>query len=263
MDFALVARLDDVDALASRACRLCDFLRCGLEPWERWIEQYGDQRWVPHQLAQQLHALCVHFREEDVDAGGRTLLAQMSVRQAACRPHWFGQFYYCGKTVALLFAAIDLLLRAATQGSFRGEGRIGWRASQQKRAAYDRYRSIATDATRAGCRSMSALRQIADIQKAHLVIAITRASQPARDQQSSDGRGSPPDPKTKATARACLPARCRRRGCPCFGPPRCAPNVAPYADLSFWAVGTVALMPFCLALSLFNHSISFGAVCVR
>jgi len=49
----------------------------------------------------------------------------MSVRQAACRAHWFGQFYYCGKKVALLFAAIDLLLRAALEGSFRGEGRIG------------------------------------------------------------------------------------------------------------------------------------------
>jgi len=44
----------------------------------------------------------------------------MSVRQAACRAHWFGQFYYCGKKVALLFAAIDLLLRAAL--SFRGAG---------------------------------------------------------------------------------------------------------------------------------------------
>src|SRR6516164_136488 len=43
-----------------------------------------------------------------------------AARQVVRRSCWFGQFYYCGKKVALLFAAIDLLLRAAL--SFRGAG---------------------------------------------------------------------------------------------------------------------------------------------
>ena len=43
-------------------------------------------------------------------------------KAGSCRAHWFGQFYYCGKKVALLFAAIDLLLRAALWGPFRYAG---------------------------------------------------------------------------------------------------------------------------------------------